>query len=156
MAKLPTPIQKRDILYGVKKTSVEELKSLANEFYQSGWLSDCLDFSSFAGAKDLLLKVKKDAQEQGNTFLFLKASRLLGENEVVNSEIVQCAEKAESLGLFRYAIMGFEKAGRLDKVEEIRSTRISQDGDVKYESQNQVFIPEHSEDLEGSELDESS
>ncbi len=155
MANLPTPIQKRDILYGVKKTSNEELKVLAQNFLNEGWLSDAIDFSAFANAKDLLNEIKKIAIQEGNTFLYLKAHRMIGDAEISNQDLTACAATAESKGQWRYAIMAYEKLGQSEKVSDIKTKHLSQDGDIKAENENLVFIPTHSEELEGSELDNS-
>jgi hypothetical protein len=153
VAELPNPIQKRDILYGVKKTTSENLRALAQEFMAQGWLSDSLDFSAYSSAKDLLAQVKSVALKEGNTFLYLKSVRLLGDNEIDKNELQVCAQNAEQNQLWRYAIMAYEKLGIQEKVDSIKANQIANDGDILQEAKNKVFIPTHSEELEGSELE---
>ena len=156
MAQLLGPIQKRDILYGVKRPQQAELSKLAQDFESEGWFSDALDFSQQAGDKDKIKKLKDLARDEGNTFLFLKSLRVLAESPDNNSDLKKCAEMAESLGKIRYAIMAYEKLGDLDRVENLKQ-KISNDLDIQSElqSRTQVFIPEHAEELEGDEPEDS-
>jgi hypothetical protein len=99
-----------------------------------------------------LRKLREAATADGDTFLFFKTTRLLGESEPPSNELTRCSEIAESKGKLRYALKGFEKLGLTDKVESIRA-RIANDGDILAEAEQTVFIPEN-EDFEGDEEEE--
>lgn len=146
------PIQKRDILYGVKKHSSQELVNISDDFKSEGWLSDALDFAHQAGDSQRIQKIRDESVETGQVFLFLKSSRFLGDPPEGQSLLKQCAENAERAGKIRYAIMAFEKLGDNERVSKLKE-KIQGDLDqvAEQNAQANVFIPEHSEELEGAE-----
>jgi len=141
IANLPTAIDKRDILFGVRKVTPDQLKSYAERMEAAGWINDAVDF--WAQLKDTpnLKRIQNGTTEEGDTFLFLKISKILGDIEESLPALQKCSEKAESLGKFRYAIRGFERLGDTSRVESIR-TRIAGDGDIVATAQQHVFIPD--------------
>ncbi len=150
MSPIPGPIEKRDILYGVKKLSAGESKKLVGDLETEGWISDALDFMGHAHDHEGLKRLRSRAVEEGNSFLFFKISRLLGETEAPRTELAACASKAEALGKIRYAIKAYEKLGDESKVEALKAT-IATDGDIVAESEQTVFIPENEEEFLDSE-----
>lgn len=100
-----------------------------------------------------LEKIRGLAVEEGNTFLFLKISRLLDEGEAKDS-LLTCALNAEKAGKIRYAMKAYEKLGNIDKVEELRAT-VATDGDIIAEAEQSVFIPETEDEFLESAEDSS-
>jgi hypothetical protein len=150
LSELPTAIQKRDILYGVRKMSPEQLSTLGASFEKAGWLSDAADFYSQAKNETALKAMRDRAVQEGDVFLFLKISRSLHESEVPEALLLSCAEKAEQMGKNRYALKGYERLGRADKVEQIHAL-IANDGDIVAEAEATVFIPASEEEVEESD-----
>lgn len=142
--KLPDAIFKRDVLYGARKVPTAKLIELGKDFERAGWVSDAVDFLTQAKDEGTLRGLRAKAVEEGDTFLFLKISRSLGDTESVFEELRKCAIKAVSLGKIRYAIKGYEKMGDEAAAEALRA-QIANDGDIKaeLEAKQQVFIPEH-------------
>jgi hypothetical protein len=150
LSALPSPLQKRDILYGVKKTSPEELRRLAASLAVEGWLSDAVDFLAQAKHQAGLNELRTRASAEGDSFLFLKISRLMGEADAPIDLLRQCGENAEAAGKNRYALKAYEKIGFEVGIERIRAL-IANDGDIKAEAESTVFIPASEDDLEEDE-----
>ncbi len=138
MRKLPDAIAKRDILFNAKKTSVAQLSDLAKTFEASGWVSDAADFWNQAQDKEALRRLRTETIEEGNTFLFLKISRLLGEDD--NETLLKCTLAAEKSGKNRYAIKGYDKLEMATDADRIRAL-VANDGDIIAEMESKVFIP---------------
>ena len=154
LSNLPDAIKKRDILFGVAKMTSESLKEMAQSFEQKGWLSDAMDFYNQNQDKESLKRIRKSTIAEGDTFLFLKACRLL--DEVPESELLECAQRAESLGKLRYALKGFERLEHnplaVEGATRIRE-KISQDADVVAEAASKVFIPASEDELIDEEIE---
>ena len=151
MSEIPGPILKRDILFGVKKTTASELQTLAKTLESAEWLSDALDFFDRAKDESAVRAIRQKSVQEGNVFLFLKCSRLLADGDAGNADLLKCGENAESQGKFRYALKAYEKLELADRVETIRAL-VAQDGDMLAEAT--VFIPENEEEfLEDAEDD---
>ncbi len=155
MSQIPGPIEKRDILYGVKKPPVSELLGMAKLFESLGWLSDAADFFSQAAAKPDLSRMRDDAVKVGDAFLVQKTSRLMGEAEPPKDLFLECAKNAEALGKNRYALRVYDKLGLVDEAERIRAL-VATDGDIVAEAmaQSTVFIPESEDEFAASNSDE--
>ena len=148
MKQIPDAIEKRDILHGRKKLSAEQKELIGLSLKDAGWTSDALDF--LTENKIEIEKIKKAIIEEGNVFLLLKIFRIL--NEENQSELLQATINAETQGKTRYALKGYEKLGRTEKYEALKSS-ISEDGDMKT-SLNSVFIPKSEEEREEEEDEE--
>jgi hypothetical protein len=144
---IPDAIEKRDILHGRKKLSPQQKELIGLSLKDAGWASDAIDF--LTENKTELENIKKVIIEEGNVFLLLKIFRIL--NEENQSELLQATANAEAHGKIRYALKGYEKLGRTEKYESLKSS-ISEDGDMK-SSLNSVFIPKSEEERE-EEVDE--
>jgi hypothetical protein len=147
-SKFPDAITKRDILYGAKKATAEQKSSIGIGFADAGWLSDAVDFLTTDVAS--VEKIKVSAIEEGNVFLLMKIFRVLGKEN--NDELLQAAMKAEEQGKVRYAIKAYEKLGRDEKAQALK-TSIAEDGDMKT-ALNSVFIPKTEEERDESESGE--
>ena len=146
MSQLPGPIQKRDILYGVKKPSPQALIEMGRKFEADGWLSDAADFYHQGQDVEALKKLRTLGAQEGNTFLVLKVCRQLNDTDAARDLIIRCAEAAQAAGLSRYAIKAWDAVGMTEKAAEIRAT-IANDGDIVAEAEQTVFIPESTEEL---------
>ena len=146
MSQIPGPIEKRDILYGVKKLSATESKKLVGTLESAGWDSDALDFMGHSQDQEGMARLRKAAVEEGNAFLFFKVGRLLGETEAPQAELLRCAQNAEKLGKIRYAIKGYEKLGDQERVDALKA-QIATDGDILAEAEQTVFIPENEDEF---------
>lgn len=142
MKQIPDAIEKRDILHGHKKLSVEQKELIGLSLKDAGWTSDALDF--LTNNKIEIEKIKKTLIEEGNVFLLLKIFRIL--NEENQSELLQATANAEAQGKTRYALKGYEKLGRTEKYEALKSS-VADDGDM-INSLNSVFIPKSEEERE--------
>jgi len=136
----PDAITKRDILHGYKKMSDSQKKTLGSSLSEAGWYSDAIDFLTLEPAE--LDKIKKAAIDEGNTFLLGKIFRVSGQDN--NDELLRASMKAEELGKIRYAIKGYEKLEKTEKVEALKAS-IANDGDMKT-ALNDVFIPKTEEE----------
>lgn len=150
LSELISAIQKRDILFGVKKPTSSELEKIGNSFEAAGWLSDAADFYGQAAAKSALESLRQKSVIEGDVFLFLKISRISQDAEVPAALLEKCAVNAESLGKIRYAMKAWERLGRVDRAEELRA-KVATDGDIVAEAEQSVFIPD---DLESDETAE--
>lgn len=139
-ANFPDAITKRDILHGYKKMSDSQKKTLGLSLQEAEWYSDAIDFLTVNPAE--LDKIKAAAIAEGNTFLLMKIFRVTGQDS--HDELLRTSMKAEELGKTRYAIKGYEKLGKSEKVDALKSS-IAEDGDMKT-ALNDVFIPKTEEE----------
>jgi len=147
LSPIPNTIEKRNILFGTTKLSSENLAAHAKSFEAEGWLSDAADFWHRAGSKEDLARLLKVATSEGDTFLFLKLFRFLSEPDSHLPDLKICAETAERLGKFRYAMKAYERLSMRDDVERLRLL-LKDDGDIISENESKVFIPAAEEALE--------
>jgi hypothetical protein len=140
-------IQKRNILFGIGKQTPEQIFEFAKLSEQRGNLSDAADFYDKSGRKEELKSLRQKTVAEGDVFLFLRITKLLGE-ELNESSLKECALKAESLGKNRFAIMAYERLGDTEKVEALKD-KVSSDLDIvaEREAKSQVFIPTNNEEL---------
>ncbi|NCN26656.1 hypothetical protein GW915_03695 [bacterium] len=143
--KLPDPLTKRSLLYGVKATTPEQLSAIAKGFQEAGQLNDAADFFSKAKENQALEKLIGLAIEEGDTFLVLKLFKLLAK-EADSQSLVRCAQRAESLSKPRHAILAYERLGEDEKVASLRET-IKDDLDIKSAVEADVFIPNVVEEI---------
>ena len=138
------PIRKRDLLYKKISTKDGDLLRVAKNFEAAGNLSDAADF--FQESPEELKRLLKTAAEEGDSFLFLKISRYLGESEFDRSLLASCAAKAKELGKTRYAILAYETLGEDEQVATLKES-ISEDGDQQDAIDDDVFIAAHAEEI---------
>lgn len=151
--RLPSAIQKRDLLFGVRTANAQEWKNGAQQFLAEDWVYDGIDFLTQAGDKAALESLFQKITSEGNTFLLQKIFRSMGIVELGDSDkqwLRKCSEVAEAQGKYRYAMKGFERLGETADVERIRAM-VSQDGDIVTEAKSEVFIPPISEEDENEE-----
>jgi len=99
--RLPRPLRRRDILYGVE-TPAEELVEHAGLYFEENLVFDAADF--FARAKDRpgLARVKARAIEMGDAFLLHVVQQALPEL-VSDADWKDLGDRARSLGKDAYA-----------------------------------------------------
>lgn len=138
MSLLPNAIAKRDLLHGAKNSTHVQT---AQKFEAEGWLSDAIDFYLKGDDVASLQRLQQMAAAEGNAFLVLKVARLLRQSESDLGAVNAVAQKAEELGMIRYAIAAYEKLENDGKVRELRES-VKDDGDIVLEDAVDVFIPD--------------
>ena len=138
MSLVPNAISKRDLLHGAKNTTHIQT---AQKFEESSWISDAIDFYHKGEDLSALLRLQQTAAGQGNAFLVLKVARLLRQSDADLDAVRTVAQRAEELGMIRYAIAAHEKIKNEVKVRELRQS-VKHDGDIVLEDAVDVFIPD--------------
>lgn len=138
MSQLPHAIAKRDLIHSAKNSTHAQTGA---KFEAEGWLSDAVDFYNKADEREAMLRIQKNAAAEGNAFLVLKVARFLKQEGDPTGAIAMVAEKAESLGMVRYAIAAYDRLGVDAKVRELRES-VRNDGDIVLEDAVDVFIPD--------------
>ncbi len=152
--KLPDSITKRDILFGARRARPDEILALGKAYASEGYLSDAIDFFAKVNSHDDMAALISKVVEEGDTFLLLKIHRFVGDEKLPQATILQCAQKAESLGKVRYAIMGYEKLGDTGKAEALRET-IAHDGDIVALRESETFVAANLEEIQDLEEPEA-
>ena len=114
---LPDFHAKRKILFG-DKTSDEQLRETGQQFMEGERYDDALEFFQRADADDLARQVARNAMERGNTPLYMRAKRVLGE-PISEDEWVELARSAERAELYTAARLAYQKAGRTQEAERL-------------------------------------
>ena len=114
---LPDFHAKRKILFG-DKTSDEQLRETGQQFMEGERYDDALEFFQRAEADDLARQVARRAMERGNTPLYMRAKRVLGE-PISEDEWVGLAQSAERAELYTAARLAYQKAGRTQEAERL-------------------------------------
>ncbi len=114
---LPDFHAKRKILFG-DKTSDEQLRETGQQFMEAERYDDALEFFQRAEADDLARQVARRAMERGNTPLYMRAKRVLGE-PISEDEWVELARSAERAELYTVARLAYQKAGRTQEAERL-------------------------------------
>lgn len=104
--KLPKPLKKRDVLYGVG-TPREQLVRLGKLALQRGLVFDAADFFCEAKDEEGLVEIRRLAVEQGDAFLLRKIQET-DVRLVSSSDWRALAAKANQLGKLTYS----ERAGK--------------------------------------------
>jgi len=116
---LPAFREKRKILFG-EKTSQERMREAARQFMEAERYDEALEFCQRTEADELARQIAARALESGNSPLYMRAKRVLGE-EIGDEEWAQLAAKAEKAGLFSAAYVAYVKAGREPEAARMRS-----------------------------------
>jgi hypothetical protein len=123
MASVPGFVKKRKILFG-KKTPKEELVRVGNEFAGSELYDDAIEFFSRADAKEEVAKIAEKAYEMGDTSLYMRAKRVMGE-EIGAEEWEHLAELGAEQGRYSMAFMAYSQAGEQEKADQMRQRMVS-------------------------------
>ena len=118
MPKLPDPLKRRDILYG-QNTSAEVLREHGDLYLHEGKPNDAVEFFGQASYKEGLQRIRKMAMEEGDLFLFSRATEFLQE-EVPPDDWRKLGKKALEKGKHLFALKCFEKIGDREGIEETR------------------------------------
>jgi hypothetical protein len=147
-------VEKRDILFGVKKVTQPQLLSIAKAYEQEAMLNDAAEFFHQAQSKADLSRLLKIAEEDGDVFLWLKVHRWLGEAALDSNSLRRCTELAEKGGKNRYALLGYQKLGIDSEVARIKES-LKDDGDFQAILEAEVFLAENPEEILDLEEEES-
>ncbi len=152
---IPNAVEKRDILFGVKKMSNAQLLGIARAFETEAMLNDAAEFFNQAQAKDELLRLLKVAEADGDVFLWLKIHRWIGEASLDSASLERCTEIAEKAGKSRYALLGYQKLGNDEMAARIQES-LKDDGDFQAIAEAEVFLAENPEEILEIDEDEES
>jgi tetratricopeptide (TPR) repeat protein len=118
MAKLPDSLKRRDILYG-QNTPAEILREYGDLYLHEGKPNDAVEFFGQACYKEGLRHIRQMAMEEGDLFLFFRATEFLQE-EVSPEDWRKLGKKALEKGKYLFALKCFEKIGDREDIHEIR------------------------------------
>ena len=118
MAKLPDPLKRRDILYG-KNIPAELLREYGDLYLHEGKPNDAAEFFGQACYKEGLQRIRQMAIEEGDLFLFSRATEFLQE-EVSPDDWRKVGKRALEHGKYLFALKCFEKIGDRAGIEESR------------------------------------
>ena len=118
MSKLPDPLKRRDVLYG-QNTPAKVLRDYGDLYLNEGKLNDAVEFFGQACCKEGLQRIRQMAIEEGDLFLFSRATEFLQE-EVPSEEWRTLGTKALEQGKYLFALKCFEKIGDREGIEETR------------------------------------
>jgi len=115
---LPDFYEKREILFG-DSTTEEEMRSTGERFMRAGRYDDALEFFARCDAEDLVREIIETARERGDTPVFLRAKRVLGE-ETDKHEWDELAENALEQNSPSKAYVAKMKAGKEEEAEQLK------------------------------------
>lgn len=121
MTKLPDSLKRRDILYG-QNTPAEVLREYGDLYLHEGKPNDAVEFFGQARYKEGLQDIRRMAMEEGDLFLFSRATEFLQE-EVSAEDWKKLGTKALEKGKYLFALKCFEKIGDKEGIEETRKKR---------------------------------
>jgi len=150
---IPNAVEKRDILFGVKKVSANQLMAFAKGYEQQEMLNDAAEFYNQLKSEADLRRILITAETDGDVFLWLKVHRWLGDAHIDQNALGRCVATAEKSGKMRYALLGYQKLGN-DKAAEAVRLQLKDDGDFQAIEEAQVFLSEYPEEISDSEGDQ--
>ena len=115
---LPDFYEKRKILFG-DGTTEEEMRSTGEQFMRAGRYDDALEFFARCEADDLVREIIEDVKERGDTPVFLRAKRVLGE-ETDEAEWDELAQNALEHDCPSKAYVAKVKAGNEEEAEQLK------------------------------------
>jgi tetratricopeptide (TPR) repeat protein len=118
MTKLPDSLKRRDILYG-QNTPAEVLREYGELYLHEGKPNDAVEFFGQASYKEGLQRIRRMAMEEGDLFLFSRATEFLQE-EVPAGDWRKLGRKALEKGKYLFALKCFEKIGDREGIHETR------------------------------------
>ena len=118
MLKIPSPLTRRDILYG-KSTPASVLQEYGELYLREGRPNDAVEFFGQAGYTEGLRRIYTMAIEQGDFFLFSRAKEFLHE-AATPEELKRLGENAMKQEKFQFALTCFEKSGDRERAAEAR------------------------------------
>ncbi len=150
---IPNAIEKRDILFGVKKVTPAQMATYAKEYEERSMLNDAAEFFHQVQAKTDLQRIMSTAESEGDVFLWLKVHRWLGDTHLDSNALGRCIAQAEKFGKLRYALLGHQKLGNEKAAEAIRE-QLKDDGDFQAREEAEVFLSENPEEIADLEEDQ--
>ena len=115
---LPGFTQKRKTLFS-PKTSAESLRVLGKEFMEAERYDDALEFFQRAGAEDMARHVAEKAMQAGDTALYMRAKKVLGDT-VSDEEWTRIARAAEQARRYSAAYLAHSQAGHEEEAARLQ------------------------------------
>jgi hypothetical protein len=109
--------RKQKLLFS-EDISTTVLNKHAESFFDAGWYNDAIDFWARAENSEGLGRVKAQAVEQGDSFLFSKCLRMLGES-ADPAQWLQVADRALELAKLQFAREAYRVAGSRKALEKV-------------------------------------
>jgi hypothetical protein len=110
--------EKRKILFGAK-SSPEKMRQTGELFMDAERYDDALEFFQRCEAQDHTREIARRAMTAGNTPLYMRAKKVLGE-EITEQEWSELAATAEKAGLYSTAYVAHLKAGHEEEAARLR------------------------------------
>jgi hypothetical protein len=117
--RLPDYRLKQKILY-IDKTSPESLIGYGDLYWEAGALSDALDFYARASHAAGIEKIRKQALESGDVFLFQGAVRAQGQ-QLRDADWESIAQTAIQFKKFSFAGHALKKIGDTERAKALAS-----------------------------------
>jgi len=114
---LPHYKLKQALLYG-KENRPAELSKYGYKYMEAGWLSDAVDFFKKARDKEGLGKIETISIEEGDVFLFRKATRAAGSTPD-KQQWKTIGDNARKLEKLQFAREAYRMAGDLKAMDQI-------------------------------------
>jgi hypothetical protein len=115
---LPGFYEKRKLLFS-EKARPEDLREAGRQFMEAERYDDALEFFERCDADDLARQIAERAMERGNTPLYMRAKRVLGE-EISDGEWRGLAQSAERAGRLSMAYVARQKAGDEEEAARLK------------------------------------
>jgi len=132
LPKLPTPLERRDILYG-RETPAQRLEEYGHAYLEEGLINDAVEFFGVAKSREGLELVRRFAVEEGDFFLLSRVVEFWP--DAVSPEVWrELGERAYQKGKLQFALKAFEKSGDGERSAEVRRV-IGHNGETR-EGQN--------------------
>jgi len=138
---LPGFYEKRKILFS-ERTSPEKMRRTGQMFMEAGRYDDALEFFQRCEAEDLVRRIAAEAMEDGNTPLYMRAKKVLGE-QVSESEWTGLAAAAERAATPTMAHLAHRQAGHEEEAARLRAAA------PRLEEEEEPDAEDHSEDAQG-------
>lgn len=116
---LPGFDEKRKILFGAK-SSPEKMRETGELFMDAERYDDALEFFQRCDAQDQTREIARRAMAAGNTPLYMRAKKVLGE-DITEQEWSELAATAEKTGLHSVAYVAHLKAGHEEEAARLRN-----------------------------------
>ncbi len=114
---IPGFTTKRKLLFG-EKTKPEKMRATGEFFMDAGRMDDALEFFERCDAQDLTRRVARQAMEEGNVPLYMRAMKILKE-DAGPDDWRRLAANAEKAGAFATAMGAYRNAGLEDEAVRV-------------------------------------
>ncbi len=116
---LPDFYEKRNVLYN-DDVPVERVVEVGRQFMAAEMYDDALEFFERSRSEEDTREVARRAMAQGDTAVWLRAQRILGE-EPDEESLRAIAANAEEKGKFMFAIEAWRRLDDSEQIERLRA-----------------------------------